>query len=167
MNAPSTKSSRHFWAWVPVLLLGSMLAGLGVLTAIAVDDPHFALEPNYYDKAVRWDEARAAARRSSETGLTIELAPLLESSGVAEIQLELRDRDDQLVPGALVEVEAFPNAYASRIERVTLREVAPGRYTGELRRAVHGLWELRVRATSGDARFQQVLRRDMAKRSAA
>jgi len=167
MNSQSTQSSRSLWAWVPAVLLGSMLVGLGVLTYIAVDDPHFALEPNYYDKAVHWDQARAAARRSSETGFQLKVAPLLAADGVAPLELELRDRAGNAVQGAEVTVEAFPNAYANHVQRVTLREVTPGRYRAELRGAVLGLWELRLTATSGGARFEQVLRRDMDKRGAA
>ncbi len=167
MKTTSIRSSGALWAWLPVLLLGSMLAGLGTLTYIAVDDPHFALEPNYYDKAVHWDQARAAERRSDQTGLSVELAPLLASRGVAEVRLELRDRAGQPVPGASVSIEAFPNAYANHVERLTLREVGAGQYVAELRGAVVGLWELRVTALRGAERFHQVLRRDVGKRGAA
>jgi nitrogen fixation protein FixH len=166
MKPKAIRNSGNVWAWVPVMLLGSLLSGLGVMTYLALDDPHFALESNYYDKAVHWDRARAAARESNATGFSLELAPLLEASGVTEVSLTLRDRDGKPVQGAAVELEAFPNAYASRVARLSLREVAAGKYTAELRGAVLGLWELRVSATSGTAHFQQVLRRDLSKRGA-
>ncbi len=167
MKTTSIRSSGALWAWLPVLLLGSMLAGLGTLTYIAVDDPHFALEPNYYDKAVHWDQARDAARRSREAGFHVELGPLVERGGVATLELSLRDRTNQPVSGASVTVEAFPNAYATRVERLRLREVSPGKYVGELRRAVPGLWELRLSARAAAQRFQQVLRRDVSDGGAA
>ena len=167
MKSESTRNSGSMWAYLPALLLGSMLAGLAVLTYIAVDDPHFALEPNYYDKAVHWDRGRAEARRSRETGFSVELAPLVEHQGVATVELTLRDRASQPVAGANLMVEAFPNAYATRVERVRLREVSPGKYVGELRRAVPGLWELRLNARAGNADFQQIVRRDVTKRGAA
>lgn len=167
MKSESIRTSGKIWAWVPALLLGSMLTGLGTLTYIAVDDPHFALEPNYYDKAVHWDRARAAAQRSADTGLRVELAPLVERSGVAAIVFTLRDRAQQPVTGATLVLEAFPNAYASRVEHLRLREVSPGKYSAELHGALPGLWELRLTATSAGLHFEQVLRRDVSKGGAA
>lgn len=167
MKTESIRASGTFWAWVPALLLGSMLSGLGTLAYIALDDPHFALEPNYYDKAVHWDSARAAAQRSRETGFSVELAPLVEHGGVVSIVLELRDRQQHPVAGAELLLEAFPNAYASRVERLRLREVSPGTYAGELRGAVPGLWELRLTATSATTHFEQVVRSDVSKGGAA
>ena len=167
MTSEPIRTSGKLWAWVPALLLGSMLSGLGTLTYIALDDPHFALEPNYYDKAVHWDRARAAAQRSRETGLSVEVAPLVEHDGVASIVLELRDREHRPVAGAALLLEAFPNAYANRVERLRLREVSPGTYAGELHGAVPGLWELRLTATSATSHFEQVLRRDVSKGGAA
>ena len=61
--------SGTFWAWVPATLLGAMLLGLGTMAYIAIDDPSFALEPNYYDKAVHWDRSQAEARSSQALGL--------------------------------------------------------------------------------------------------
>lgn len=167
MNSETNQAAGRRWAWAPVLLLGSMLSGLATLTYIAVDDPHFALEPNYYDKAVHWDQARTAAQQSHQTGFRAELAPLLESGGVAELRLQLRDRNGAPVVGATVAVEAFPNAYAARVARTTLREVAPGTYAAQLHGAAPGLWELRLSATSASRHFQQIFRRDITKRGAA
>jgi len=169
MNERATATAtRSFWAWVPALLLASMLAGLGTLTYIACDDPHFALEPNYYDKAVHWDRSRAAARASAETGFRAVFNPLSTAAeGNVELKLQLSDKQDQPVSGAAVEIEAFPNAFATRIQRLTLRETAPGVYVGELSRATLGLWELRLDVTRGAQRFRQVVRSDVVKGGAA
>jgi hypothetical protein len=165
-NMDNSRSS--LWAWVPVGLLGAMFAGLGTLTYIALDDPHFALEPDYYEKAVHWDRAQALARESAATGINAEVGPLVRSAdGSVELQLRLLDRDAKPVVGASVSLEAFPNAFANQVERPALREVAPGVYAGRLSRAVLGVWELRLNATLGALQFRQVLRQDVTKGDAA
>jgi len=163
--AETTSNAGRFWAWLPAGLLGTMFIGLGTLAYIAIDDPSFALEPNYYDKAVHWDKSQSEARESNLLGLKLELtAPLrIATDGTVSVQLGVKDRKDLAVAGAEVEIEAFPNAYAGRIEHVTLRETAPGVYTGQLARGVLGLWELRVVIKQGALRYRQVLRHDVVK----
>jgi nitrogen fixation protein FixH len=72
-----------------------------------------------------------------------------------------------LLSPAVVELEAFPNAYASRIEQVTLKEVSPGVYRARLHGQARGLWELRFTVAKGNLRFHESLRRDVAKGDAA
>jgi hypothetical protein len=157
------------WAWVPALLLGAMLLGLGSLTYLAVDDPNFALESNYYDKAVHWDQSQQQARNSQALGLKLALsAPLvLSKTGNVTVQLSVTDRQALSVSGANVALDAFPNAYADRVQRVSLREVRPGLYVGELAPGVRGLWELRVVVQRAALRYTQVLRADVSKGDAA
>jgi nitrogen fixation protein FixH len=146
-----------------------MLLGLGVLTYIATDDPHFALEPNYYDKAVHWDRTQREARDSEALGFQLALPTTLALSADGSLELELRvtDRERAALSSAVVELEAFPNAYASRVERLTLRETSPGVYRGRLAGRARGLWELRFSVSKGDRHFHQSVRRDVAKGDAA
>lgn len=168
MKDIANSSNSSLWAWVPVGLLSAMFIGLGTLTYIAVSDPHFALEPDYYDKAVHWDRSQALARESAATGLRVTVAPLHRSSdGSVVVRLSLVDRDVRPVVGATVAVEAFPNAFASHVERPALSEEGPGVYVGRIPRAVLGVWELRLTATSGALRFRQVVRQDVTKGDAA
>jgi nitrogen fixation protein FixH len=164
-----TSRAGHFWAWLPALLLGSMLLGLGALAYIAIDDPSFALEPNYYDKAVRWDRTQAEARESERIGLQLSLTgPLsLNKDGGVELELRVSDRANTPLCAATVLLEAFPNAFASRVEHVTLREVSPGVYRGRLSRGTRGLWELRFDVRQGSQQFREVLRRDVTPGDAA
>ena len=168
-SEPANTRSGTVWAWVPALLLGSMLLGLGTLAYIAIDDPHFALEPNYYDKAVHWDRAQSEARDGAALGLALALTkPLaLAMDGTLEVEVRITDRERALLSPAVVQLEAFPNAYASRVEQVTLSEVSPGVYRARLRGQARGLWELRFTVAKGNLRFHQGIRRDVAKGDAA
>ncbi len=157
-------SKKSLWAWVPVVLLGSMLCGLGALAYIATGDPHFALEPDYYDKAVHWDRARGEQRESDASGVKAELAPLvIGADGRALVRVALVDAARKPLRGARVRIEAFPNAYATRLVRLELRESEPGVYVASLERPIAGLWELRLEAADGGRRFREVLRRDVSK----
>lgn len=159
---PSPKATGAFWAWLPVVLLGSMVTGLVTLAYVASSDPHFALEPSYYEKAVHWDQAQAEARHSQELGLRVTLPErlALTKSGEIELEMHVNDRQAAALEGAEVQVEAFPNAYASRIQNIVLRERAPGVYAGHLARGMVGLWELRVTIRRGSLHYREVVRRD-------
>lgn len=158
----------RFWAWVPLLLLGSMLLGLGTLAHIAMDDPHFALEPNYYDKAVHWDSARAERSESRAVWLHLTLTePRVDASGSAELELRITDAAGAAFPNAAVAAVAFPNAFATRIQRLTLTEAGPGVYRAKLERSVLGVWELRITVERGAARYHEVLRPQLRKAGAA
>jgi hypothetical protein len=151
------------------MLLGSMLLGLGTMAYIAIDDPGFALEPDYYDKAVHWDRSQAQLRENEALGLalTVRQPIAVSPDGRAQLELELRDRAGVAISGAKLEITAFPNAFANRVERLALIEVAPGIYRGELRHGQPGLWELRCQASVGPSRYARTLRTDIVKRSAA
>jgi nitrogen fixation protein FixH len=152
-----------------VLLLGSMLLGLGTMAYIAVDDPGFALEPNYYDKAVHWDRAQAEAKSSRELGWQLVLTkPLLTAKdGSVELELGVTDRSGAAVSGASVALEAFPNAFASRVQQLSLHETAPGRYRASLRHGTAGLWELRFAVQRGQVSYRHVMREDVGKGGSA
>jgi len=81
--------------------------------------------------------------------------------------LSVRDRGDLPVRGAAVALEAFPNAYATRVQQVSLLEISPGVYRAKLAHGVRGLWELRFDVAQGGSHFRQVLRVDVAKGAAA
>jgi hypothetical protein len=168
-RSPTTATSGSFWAWVPVLLLGSMFVGLGSMAYVAVNDPGFALEPNYYDKAVHWDRSQAEAAASRELGLKLTLSrPLrLSESGKLELELAVTDKSGVSYGGAEVKVEAFAVARASRLHDVTLRELAPGRYAAEIDSKTLGLWELRVSIKKDRDQYREVLRHDASKGDSA
>ncbi len=166
---PTRSNAGWLWAWVPVALLSTMFIGLSSLAYIAIDDPTFALEPNYYDKAVHWNERQAQARESETLGFKLSLpGPLVISAGgKVKVELGVKDRGNVAVLGANVSLDAFPNAHADHVEQLTLRETSPGIYSGELSRGLRGLWELRVVVREGTRHYTEALRCDIAKGDAA
>ena len=151
-----SKKSLH---WFPFFLGALLLTSVGANVFLVVrghDDPAFAVEPDYYDKAVHWDERQAARRASDELGWRIEVDASRDG-----VQIELADALGRPVEGAQVEVEAFHNARASQRLRARLAPEAPGRYVLARRFERPGLWELRLSAIRDGDRFLHTAREEL------
>ncbi|HEU4579514.1 MAG TPA: FixH family protein [Polyangiaceae bacterium] len=162
MTTATAKLSALFgggriWAWVPVLLLGGLLGAQLTVLHYVLEDPGFALESDYYRKAVSWDAQRELDRESAALSWQAQLAATASERGT-QLHLELKDAGGAALSGAGVRLQAFANARAARQFEVTLAERAPGLYQGELLSAADGLWEFRLQATRGSARFAKIVR---------
>jgi hypothetical protein len=146
------------WAYVPAALLGSSLLGLGSLAWIASHDPSFSLEPDYYAKAVNWDQERAQWAENRRLGYELELSPI---GGDSTLTVRLSSATGAPLSGAEVRADAFFNGRASKIHHVVWSERAPGIYVTALARAQAGLWEFRFTVRRGSERFTRVVRADV------
>jgi nitrogen fixation protein FixH len=158
-------SSGLLWAWVPGVLLASWLGTELLVLHSVLDDPSFALEPDYYRKAVAWDAQRDLARESQALGWHAALVaePTARARGLA-LRVEFRDAQGAPLGGAVVHAQAFANARAARVFEAALVETAPGTYTAEIPSSVIGIWEFRLEATRGAQRFAEVLRKGVSPR---
>jgi hypothetical protein len=158
--AHSARSTGTFWALVPVALLLASLFGVGTLSLIASRDPSFALEKNYYARAVSWEAQQAEWAENARLGYHVELDLPARSE---RPELKLRVTDGALAPlrGASVRVEAFANARSGERRELSLIEHDNGTYVAPLGVARPGLWEFRVTVVSHDGRFTTRLRADV------
>jgi nitrogen fixation protein FixH len=143
------------WAFVPAGLLLSSALGVGSMAVIAVRDPSFATEENYYQKAIHWDQVQAQAGENQRLGYRVVAAPSLPLDAQRHVRLELalQDRLGQPIRGASLTAQAFANAYSAELRQVRFQEAAPGVYTAELVAQHAGLWVFRVTAQTPAARF--------------
>ncbi len=135
--------------------IGAFFVLQGALWAVVLtlvhDDPSHAVVPDYHERAVHWDEARAKKARSRALGWTVAAAP---ASG-GGLDVRLLDRGGQPVAGARVRGVVFHGARAGRPQTLDMTEVAPGRYHMAVRVDRPGRWHLRVEAERGaDEVFQ-------------
>ena len=143
---PSARfAAARLWAWLPALLLASLIGAQVTVLAFVLDDPTFATEEDYYRKAVDWDARMARERQSQAMGWTAQLS--VESTRQHPVTLQLRDARGHAVSNARVTGVAFHNARAADPILVALNEVSPGVYQFKLGAVRAGLWELRLRAT--------------------
>jgi nitrogen fixation protein FixH len=158
-----TTARGLIWAFVPAALLAASLIGVGTMCSIATRDPGFALENDYYARAVRWDVEQAQWAENARLGYHVDLVSAPAAGGV-EVALRVLDRQNSPVRAASVHAEAFANARAAERRKLVLTERADGAYTATLAKPRPGLWEFRVRVERNGERFTANLRTDLAPR---
>lgn len=158
--SPLIRRDRIWPAIIITVLLGNVTLGI-VLMRVANSDPHFAIEPDYYRRAVGWDTTQAQARQNVALGWQVH--PILGAVGGGDVPLTLTLTDAAGAPldGASVSVEALAVAHANEVLVANLLPTGvAGTYTAALPVAREGLWEFRVVAIRGEARLTAQLRFD-------
>lgn len=153
-------------AYWPFLVVALLLAGIVpnlVLLVKATADPSFAVEPDYYRKALDWDRTKAQEALNGKLGWSVEIlvSPVAALPGIGRIHAAVADRQGRPLEGAAVSVEAFHNARAGQRIESTLREVGPGLYASDQSMRRDGLWEFRVRVARGVEVFTAVVQQDV------
>lgn len=157
---PRGKSTGRGWPIAVVVVL-TLVVLLNVWVAfIANDDPSFAIEPNYYAKAVAWDSTLAQQRRNAALGwtLTSTLDAFARGAG-ATLHVRLIDSAGKPIPAATIGVSALYNARAATVYTATMRADGDG-YVTTLPVAHAGQWEFRFDVVRGGERFTSDVRID-------
>ncbi|MEP7345060.1 MAG: FixH family protein [Gemmatimonadaceae bacterium] len=133
-----------------------VISTLGQLwfAAIANRDQAFAVEDDYYNKAIHWDAELAQRQENGVLGWHI--VPTLQlgrGDGEGALSIELRDSTGAGITGADVQVLAMHNARAARQLAAALAEVGDGTYRTLLPAQRAGEWELRFSVRRGTHRF--------------
>jgi len=163
MNSAENVHKGSHWVWVPVGLLAASTLGVGSLAMIAVRDPNFSLEPNYYDKALHWDRTQAQAADNQRLSYRVELAPVIavDARGIAALRVRITDANGRNVNQATVHATAFANAFAAEQTTLEFEQTEPGLYTAQLTARHLGLWEFRLLVIQGGDRVTSTLRSDV------
>lgn len=146
-------------AWFPWMLVAILLVSVGAniyLVVRATNDPSFAIEPDYYAKAVEWDRIQDEKAASEALGwkMVVDARP-------DELRVRLTDRLGRPIDDAVVEVEAFHNARASQRIVGALAPLGQGVYRLEYPFERSGLWEYRLSARRDELEFAHVARKEL------
>lgn len=139
-------------AYWPLIIVGLLLISVGsnvYLIYRAVNDPSFAVEPDYYQKAVDFDAIQEAQRTSDRLGWK----PDVSLDADSQLRVELRDAKEMPVEGVKLHLEAFPITRSQQFLKTELEEVSPGVYLWKKRLSYHGQWEFRLTGDRGDQHF--------------
>lgn len=144
-------NAAKVWPGMIFGLLGVNVCVVAATVYLAHADNSAAVEPDYYRKAVNWDEQRRLDAQSAALGWTMTVSPGPASGAATELEITLVSRDGSPVSDASVQVEAFANTRATGRLRFTLAESSPGTYRGTFDADRSGLWQFRVfAARAGD-----------------
>jgi nitrogen fixation protein FixH len=133
--------------WVPVMLLGMSVTIGGISVYFATNDPSFAVEEDYYQKGLEWDQTMAQKRVNNELGWKVR-----PSVVEGQLQVKVTDANDLPVGGGQLEYVVFHNARAGiklKGEAVDSSELA-GVYTADLDFDRAGTWVVRYRIQRGE-----------------
>ena len=149
--------------WWPIGLAGVLAATVAAniwVAVIANDDPSFAIEPDYYKKAVEWDTTLAQDRHNVALGWRLTPAmSAIAPDGTSLLSAQLTDSTGVAISGAVVRVAALAVARASDVHDMTLApQSGAGNYAVRFDARRAGEWELRFDATLGGEHFTQMSR---------
>jgi len=147
----------------PIIIVAVLVAqmGFGVwMVRLAGSDPHHAVEPDYYARAVNWDSTMAQSRRDRALGWDAATTLTRSRGRSASLQIALVDSLGAALQVDTVQVEALAVAHAGTIDRLTLTRSGLA-YGATIADAGAGLWEVRVRAVHGADVFTAMLRTEL------
>ena len=157
------KSKGSYWPWLLVgLLVASAGANIGMVIT-AVRDPSFAVEKDYYKKALKWDNQMAQQKQNRKLGWKIKLLATQhpKSKRAVVLQATLVNRSKQPIRGASLASLSFANARAGMRNQVVFAEKKPGVYQAVMPRLYKGLWIFRMTAKQDKHQFTQTIRLDL------
>ena len=133
---------------------------IAIAITLATGDPSFAVVPDYYQKAVGYDDRRAALAASEQLGWSVQLepAPTADVRGQRDAVVRLNDREGRPVEGASVRIDCYHVSRAADPQTFELIEVLPGQYIGAAKMDREGFWQFDLSATRGDDVFVSDLR---------
>eukprot|EP00752_Nemacystus_decipiens_P013680 g12133.t1 len=136
LDGPSEQDEalrRFIMPSVVLGLLGAHMVFIFTAITLGTGDPSFAVVPDYYEKAVDYDEHKALLAQSAQLGWSVELVPSTHAdvAGQRELMLRLRDAGDQPVEGAEVRVTGYHLARAGEPVEMTCVQTLPGVYVGQ------------------------------------
>ncbi|MBL8767687.1 MAG: FixH family protein [Planctomycetes bacterium] len=155
--------ARRVWVGVVVGMLGFCIAMQATLLVYATNDPSFAVERDYEQKAARWNDVARQRADNERLGWSAdaELVPPTQRGEPAELKVVLKDRGGHTIRDASISFEACAIARASHVEAGAAEPTALGDYVAALREPRPGLWEVRLTAERAGERFTATLRRDL------
>jgi nitrogen fixation protein FixH len=133
------------WPAAILGLLGLNMAVCAVTIYNAVSDPSVATEPEYYTRAMNWDEERGAWPDASALGLRTAVS--VDVTG-ASLTVRLTDEAGKPVAVESGVGEAFHRARGRDRRELTFGPVEHGVAAAAVRVDRAGLWEVRARLTT-------------------
>lgn len=140
--------SGMFWPVFVVCILLVSVGVCGVTVYAAVSDPSYAVEPDYYEQASRWDQLAKERAASDALGVsaTVSVSMPRPPSGEREVRVSFFDEEGQAYEPDVVTALVFHHARRHEARELTLTRSAEGGYAAVIPGAHAGVWQVRLRA---------------------
>ena len=151
-HASSATRSAWFWPALVIGLLSGQVVLVLVMAYLAVADHSFAVEPDYYRKALRWNAEISQQQTNRRLGwvLSVEVSEQADLLQQRDVRCVIADRAGKPVEGVSVEVVTFPHVRGNERQELMLTALEAGRYGATVRMPQGGLWEFRITAKRGE-----------------
>ncbi len=127
------------------VLLGMNVLIVAYTVYAANSDGGAAIEPDYYQKALAFDELQARQRENDALGWAYRVSiDQDDAHGPATLRLELRDAAAEPVTRATVRAVAFPSFRATERKRLLCAESQPGVYSAPIAIDRPGQWRVEL-----------------------
>ena len=159
-RAPRKKG--WYWPWVIGIGLFVGITPNFFLLFFALSDPSFAVEDDYYRKALDWDQTMEQMRVNEALGwsLDLDLERVSRPDGSRKLGLRVLDREGQPLEDCRVSLLYFHNARSgNRFEESISSRGALHESVLSMRRP--GVWEMRFRVERGDEVFTETVTREL------
>lgn len=155
---PRPRQSRR-WPLIIVAMLVVHVLLMATATVIATHDRSFAVMPNYYEKALKWDQSQADKRASEQLGwkLTMEPSETIDPIGRRTVTFVLVNIDNKPIADATVELSYFHHSHATDVATAKFTTDAQGKATATLPMRFSGFWDINCVATTKTAKFTTTL----------
>lgn len=142
------------WPVIIVLLLVTHIVLMLTAMTIATSDRSFAVVPNYYQEAVKWDQTKAAQTASNSLGwkVSLDIDANIDPKGERQVSVKVTDAAGAAVDVSKVELRYFHYAHGNDPRDITLLS-HDGKISGSLPLRFEGFYEFIINATAGDKRF--------------
>lgn len=150
------------WAMVPVLMLSfTITAATVILTLSFADSNVTAVEPDYYRKALAWNDYRKQLAENGALGWVVTSTFVAGENDPALARLELvaADKYGVKIEHAVVRAEFIPILSADSRVELALEESSGGHYAIDVPLRVNGMWEIRITIQSKDRVYSDRFRR--------
>lgn len=153
----------YFWPALVIGLLVGQIVLMAIMVLVATRDQGFAVEPDYYQKALHWDAHAQQLRDNQRLAWQTELSlgDTMGPLGERDLICTLLNSDGQKLDGAQIDVITFPHARGTQRHELALTGEGDGRYVASTRFPRDGLWEFQLKITRGPEVFTQTIRRDV------
>lgn len=138
------------WGMIAVALLGLHVSGMLLAVRLATSDSSFASMPDFYTRAVAWDDISAQRRASEALGWDVAFSP----SALAErVVIDVSDANGAPVDGLVGSLRAFLHTRPKVQLEVALEPRGGGVYFASVAVGEPGAWHLAFVAQRGDEVF--------------